>query len=117
VVDPEYRRQYAALIEQTRQANKPVLSDDMVLLMQAGKEIPWEPGSITELSAQGLFDEKKLVTYIERHGLAFAVVTGSPGHGSFDEWYSPAVASALSKNYPIQRNVAGMRVLEPISGD
>ena len=117
VVDPEYRREYAELIEQTRRANKPVLSDDMVLLMQAGKEIPWEPGSITELSAQRLFDEKKLVSYIERHELAFAVVTGSPGRGSFDEWYSPAVASALSKNYPIERKLAGMRVLEPVSAE
>jgi hypothetical protein len=117
VVDPQFRREYTELLDMTKHATKPVLSDDMVLLMQTGKEVPWEPSIISELSAKGLFDERKVVSMIETHALAFAAVTGSKGDYWFDARYSPAVAAALAKAYPVERQLAGMRVLTPAQGD
>jgi hypothetical protein len=117
VVDPEFRREYTELMAMTKRATKPVLSEDMVLLMQAGKEVPWEPAIISELSSKGLFDERKVVGMIETHALAFAVATGKPGDALFDKRYSPAVSAALAKAYPKERQLAGMRVLAPAERD
>jgi hypothetical protein len=112
VVDPEYRRQYTELIAQTRRATKPVYSEDMVLLMLAGKEVPWEPATITDLSRTGVFDERKVISMIEAHAFAFAIVTT----GESDR-YSPAVIAAFTRAYPVELRLAGMRVLSPKEGN
>lgn len=111
LVDPVLRQQSQELLAMTRAADKPVLSDDMVLLMQAGKQMPWEPAIITELSAKGLFDERKIIAMIEDHALAFAVATEIPKW--FDQRYSPGVRAALAKAYPVSRTLAGHRILLP----
>jgi hypothetical protein len=44
-------QQLNQLVVRIRDASQPVLSDDMVLLMRAGKEVPWEPAIFTELAS------------------------------------------------------------------
>ncbi len=49
--DPARMQQLGTLLERIRAAKAPILSDDMVLLMKAGKEVPWEPAIFAELAS------------------------------------------------------------------
>lgn len=113
LVNPVYRRAYAAFIERIRQADKPVLSTDMTALLQAGKKVPWEPAIITELISKGRFDERKLLDRIEAHEFAFVVLTGDPKDAARDERYSPAVVAAILEAYPRVERMVGHYLLLP----
>jgi hypothetical protein len=58
-------RQDAELLEIVRAAPGPVLCEDMTLLMRAGRPVPWEFGSITELTRLGIIDETPLVKRLD----------------------------------------------------
>ena len=58
-------RQDAELLEIVRATPGPVLSEDMTLLMRAGRPVPWEFGSITELTRLGIIDETPMVKRLE----------------------------------------------------
>ena len=90
-------------------ANKPVFSEDMVVLMQAGKEVPWEPAIITELSGKHLFKQRKIIDRIHAHQFAYMILKQNYYAGR----YSPAVEDAIEKDYPDEQLLAGMRVLSP----
>jgi hypothetical protein len=109
LLDPELRREYDELIALTRRATKPVFSEDFVVLLQAGKEPPWEPAIITELTTMGLFDEHKIIDMLEARDIAFAIVTGNMGLGR----YTPGIRAALIKAFPVERQLAGERLLMP----
>jgi hypothetical protein len=113
LVDPGLRDQSAELVAMIRAAGKPVFSEDMVLLAQAGKDIAWDPYMITELSAMGVFDEQKIVTLINARTFAFAIENDTRNTALINERYSPAVRQALETAYPITRLLAGKRVLLP----
>ena len=113
LIDPGLRRQSAELVAMIRAADKPVFSEDMVLLGQAGKDIAWEPSMISELSAMGVFDEQKIITLINARAFAFAVENDTQNIALINERYSPAVRQALETAYPVTRLLAGKRVLLP----
>ncbi len=118
LVDPAYRRQYDEIRGMVERAKKPVFSDDMVLLMQAGREVPWEPAIITELASKGLFDETKIIKLIEAHAFAFVILEGRPGDEWFDSRHSPAVTAAIFRNYPVERQLdrLGLQLRLPPEG-
>jgi hypothetical protein len=66
-------RQLDDLVVRIRDARKPVLSDDMVLLMRAGKEVPWEPAIFTELADTGRWDESLIIDLINSQAFAFVI--------------------------------------------
>jgi len=117
LVDPVFRRQHDELVGMVERASKPVFSDDMTLLMEAGREVPWEPAIISELTAKGLFDERKIVDLVNAHAFAFMVVSGRPGDRSYDSRYSSAVSAAIERDYPIHRELAELHVRLPAAGD
>jgi hypothetical protein len=112
VIDPEVRRQYDELIALTRRASKPVFSEELTVLMQAGKEVPWEPSIISELTATGVFDEQKVIGMIQGEAFAFAIVTTSLDNR---ERYSPAIGDAFKKAYPVERHVGTMLMRMPLN--
>ena len=57
--DGEQRLQLAALARWVRAAPKTILSDDMVLTVASGKQVPLEPQIFAELSAMGRWDETR----------------------------------------------------------
>jgi len=107
------RAEFAALEEMIRGAGKPVLSDDMVLLIRAGKDVTWEPAIFAELSAKGLVDEHAFVRRIRAGDFAFFVTYGEPGEPIFDARYNPAVADAMIRAYPRRIDLAGFAVRLP----
>ncbi len=109
LVSPAFRRDTMTLIGMIRDAPKPVLSDDMVLLMQAGKPIPWEPLIITELAATGVFDERKVIDMIAAHAFSFVVINDTLENGFF----SRDVNAALAAAYPRETMIGKKHLLLP----
>ena len=60
------------LLQILRSAREPVMSENMTLLYQAGKQVPFEPAIVTQLAATGMWDETPLVDMIQRK--AFSVM-------------------------------------------
>lgn len=88
----------AALVERIRAADKPVASENMTLLMRAGKPVVFEASIVTELAMVGRWDEAPLVRLIRDKGFAFMLVTKAPPGGT--DRRSPAVDAAIRDAYP-----------------
>lgn len=72
----------------------PVLSEDMSLLMRDGRPVPWELGSINELTRLGIFDDAPLVQRLRDRWFRLVVTeTWS------SQFYTPAMHSAMEQNY------------------
>lgn len=103
----------ARLTGMARAAEGPVISDDMVVLMRAGRPVLWEPAIFTELAATGAYDERPFVRMIEQQRFAFFIIYQGRGGNLFSQRYSPAVAAAIDKAYPRRENIAGLTVHYP----
>ncbi len=93
----------ALLVQRIARASRPVASEDMVLLMRAGKPVIFEPSIVTELAALGRWDERPLVTMIAAHGFEFMVTCDNLNGPTVRR--SPAVAAAMLHSYPIAQQV------------
>jgi len=102
-------KNYASIINLIQQTQGPVLSEDMVLLLRAGKEVPAEPAILRELTVAGLWDERQFVKMIQEHRFPLIVVE--------DLWnwkrYTPTVAAAINTAYSPTREFGTYRVYEP----
>ena len=101
------------LVERTRAARSPVVSDDMVLLLRSGKQVPWESAIFAELASTGLWDERPFIRMIKQRRFAFFITVGARGHRLFDSRYTTAVADAIDAAYPRKEHVAGYQVHLP----
>ena len=92
------REQQDRLVRRIAQADGPVASENMTLLMRAGKPVTFEPAIATELASTGQWNERPLVSMIEAHGFAFMITTDdSPAPSSRR---TPAVDAAMRLAYP-----------------
>ena len=107
--DPTYRRDYIAAISLVSKTPGPVFAEDMVLLMQAGKEIPWEPAIITELTRTGVFNERKVIDKIDAQAFSYMILD----QNEMEFRISPAVEAAIAKKYRLERVLAQMLFLVP----
>lgn len=111
-----HRRERAALLEEIRAAPGPVLSDDMVLLLKAGKSVPWESAIFAELGSTGQWDEGLIIDRIRRRDFAFIITEETPESDVFRSRYNPAVAAAIAEAYPVSDRRAYMTVHRPAAG-
>jgi hypothetical protein len=74
----------------------PVYSEDMVILMQAGKEIPAEPAIITALAADGKWNESGFVDRIRNAEFSAIVVRWTLNN---EGRFSPRVVKAVQERY------------------
>ncbi|QIK96890.1 hypothetical protein G7076_11070 [Sphingomonas sp. HDW15A] len=88
-------------VQEIRAASKPVLSDDMVLIRKAGKQVVWEPAIFSELAYAGMWDERLIVEMIDDRAFAFIRTIGTKGMPLFDARYRPAVIDAIDRAYPV----------------
>jgi hypothetical protein len=88
----------AALVRRIAAAQKPVASEDMTLLMLAGKSVIFEPAIVTELALLGRWNEGPLVNLIRTGGFAF-MITGDNAPGASPHRTS-AVDAAMREAYP-----------------
>jgi hypothetical protein len=91
-----------ALIALARSSDRTIISDDMLLTLRAGREVPWEPAIFAELASLGRWDERLIAERIRAGEFAFAVTLGGRGEWLFRARYNPAVADALDAAFPRQ---------------
>lgn len=85
----EHTQQAQAVLQLIVAAQKPVLSEDMTLLMKAGKEVPMEPAIFQELAHKGLWNQHRLIDLINSHFFEFVVIG--------DRWTVPRWTSEVQK--------------------
>jgi hypothetical protein len=112
--DPGRVQRLEALVARIREARRPVLSDDMVLLMKAGKEVPWEPAIFAELASTGRWDERLITGVIAARAFAFIITSVPPPAPARDERFNPAVGAAIENAYPRIEEVAGHQIHLPL---
>ena len=89
---------------------EPVYSEDMVVLMQAGKEVPAEPAIITALARDGKWDETGFVAQIKRGEFHAIVIRNSLD----DRWrFSEAVVNAIHERYYRTDNIGRFQIYLP----
>jgi hypothetical protein len=93
-------RDQMALLAAVRATDKPVLSDDLALVLLAGKDAPTEPFLFAELARAGFWDENKLIGMLQRHEFGAVITYEDPGHKTFDDRFLPRTTAAILANYP-----------------
>jgi hypothetical protein len=100
-----------ALLRILRSSPEPVMSENMTLLYQAGKQVPFEPAIITQLAATGVWDETPLIDMIHRRAFSVMLI-----HDIDDpDRYSPAIARAIKQNYEPGEEIGQLTVYRPAS--
>lgn len=99
--DMAWRARTDAIAARIRAADRPVITDYMVLLRRADQPVLLEPAIVAELSHAGLYDEAGFVRLIKARRFGFFVTQGSAGSKTFDEHYNPAVRAAIAQAYPV----------------
>lgn len=88
----------------------PVYSEDMTLLMQAGKEIPAEPAIITALAINKQWDETSFVSRIEQGQFQAIVVRVSLDDR---QRFTESVARAVKQRYSLNKKVGPYQIYLP----
>ena len=112
----QHRRELDQLSASVRAADRPVISDDMVMLLRSGKEVLWEPAIFGELASTGAWDERPFVNLIRQRRFGFFITEGDRGDPQFDSRYTPAVDAAIEQAYPRRCRLAGYVIHMPLSG-
>ena len=103
----------AALLTRARGLRGPILSDDMVMLLQSGREVPLDQCVLLELSQVGVWHERLLVDLLERKFFAAVVTAYGPGDPTFNGRYLPATQAAMLQSYPRIENYGDYRLRLP----
>ncbi|TAJ68409.1 MAG: hypothetical protein EPO51_26315 [Phenylobacterium sp.] len=114
---PADRAELATLTRWVAAADRPVISDNMVILRQAGKEVVLEPAIIAELGSTGVYDERQFVRMIQHGEFAFFVTVGGRGENPYESRYNPAVTDAIYLHYPRKVKLAGLTVHLPAEAE
>lgn len=96
-----------------REAGKPIISDDMVILVRNGKEVYIEPALIGEGSKMGTFAQRPLLEDILASKFAFFITDGARGDPLFQSRYSVEAADAIDMAYPRKLELAGRTIHLP----
>ncbi len=115
--DPAWIKQRTIEVERLEQrirgVSGAVVSDDMVVILRAGKRVVWEPAIFAELANMGVWDEKPFVARIRAKEFGLFIVEGERGDHYFDTRYNPAIADALDATYPVKERVGAFVVRSP----
>ncbi len=113
MLDPDYDQKspHSAKLEQivslVRDAQHPVISDDMVAILRGGKSVQWEPSIFAELASEGIWPEAPFLSMIQQHHFAFFITEGRHGDGGgYDARYTPTVDNYLNRYYPENCRIA-----------
>ena len=82
------------------QAPGPVIADDMVVVLRAGKQVVVEPSIFAELSGTGALDDGTVLRMTAARRFAAFLTEGDPGERTFDSRYNSDLAAAMARGYP-----------------
>jgi hypothetical protein len=103
----------SGIVARIRASQKPVISDDMTLLIRAGCPVLWEPAITAELAHFNLYDEQAFAQMVRHNDFGFFVTQSERGDRLYDSRYNPVVADAIDAAYPRKEHVGGMTLHLP----
>jgi hypothetical protein len=103
------------IVRLIRHTPRPVISDDMTLLIRAGRPVQWEPSIAAELGATGRYDEPAFVRMVSARRFGLFITEGDRGDPVYDSRYNPAVAGAITAAYPREYRVDRFTIHAPDS--
>ena len=86
-----------------------VLSEDMTLLVMAGKPVPMEPAIFYVLSQTGAWDERPFVERIRRKEFAAVIVIHE-----LDQVFTKEMVTAIEANYCEGERVGHYHIYRPL---
>ncbi|HEU4713397.1 MAG TPA: hypothetical protein VFS76_17635 [Pyrinomonadaceae bacterium] len=98
------------VVEYIKRLPDPIYSEDMVVLMQAGKEVPAEPAIITALAMDGKWDETGFVDRIKRGEFSAIVIRNSLQN---DQRFSKGVVDAIHESYYLAEKIGQFQIYLP----
>ena len=105
--------QTAPVVALIRATPGPVISDDMSLLIRAGRAVEWEPAIAAELGAAGRYDQAAFVRMIRQKRFALFITEGDRGGKMYDQRYNPPVADAIASAYPHESTLGVFTIHAP----
>jgi len=100
----------ARVVHEIRAAGGPVWSDNMTLLVQAGKDVVAEPAIVSVLARTGRWDESGLVRMLRQGRIALIVVHQDVDS---DNFYSPGVRRAIQEDYSLADRIGEYSLYRP----
>ena len=114
LAEPRSAQTVEDLLRVVRESPGDVISDDMALLLRAGRRVVWEPAIFAELGSMGRWDEELIVRAIRDGRVTLAITEGKRGDLQFDQRYNPAVAAAIDDVLPIRHELGRFTVHLPM---
>jgi hypothetical protein len=111
--DDRWQREYSSLQARVSQAARPLISDDMVLILKAKKQVYLEPAIISELSSLGRFDEAPILKLLDQHYFEYVVTERRLGTDVLNARYSAAMRHSIADNYPTTSYSADYAIHSP----
>jgi hypothetical protein len=99
-LSPARSRAAQALLNRTNTIKGRLLSDDMVTVLRAHREVGIDPFILAELATNGTWDEGKLIGMLNDHAFGAIITAYGPGDPTFDSRYLPRTQAAMLANYP-----------------
>ena len=81
------------MIKEIAHSPRPVISDDMVLLVRAGREVSIEPATFRQLTATGSWDQTYFLQLLSNHAFEFAIILD-------EKEYAAEMLAAIAQAYP-----------------
>jgi hypothetical protein len=105
----QYAAERRALIAAVRSTPGTIYSEDILLLLQAGKSVFAEPSIITNLAATARWDEHPFLGMLARKAFPLILAKDLNDHAL----YSPAVVRLIRANYEKGEQLDGLVVYRP----
>ena len=93
-VKPSRMAETWQLVQMIHDADRPVISDDMVLIKRAGREVVWEPAIFAELASKGIWDERPFIARVRRGEFAASCSRTGTRPPSPTRWTPPTPSAA-----------------------
>jgi hypothetical protein len=97
------------IVEQMRAAPGPILTDGMVMLYRAGKDVYAEPAILCNLALAGTWDQSGLIEQIRAHKFPLIVTSLLDD----DHMYTPQVRDAIRDAYRLDDRIGGYDLCRP----
>lgn len=102
----ENARFFTRITEFVRQANGPVLSEDMSLLLRAGKEIFYEPFPLGQMSYSGVWDDTHILRELDNKTFPMAILYFYAPALKRNRTFTERFIKTFNRNYVLVNRVA-----------
>jgi hypothetical protein len=94
-------------------AEGPVVSEEMVLLHQAGRPLYFQPFIMTRLAQEGRWDPTPLTRAMVRREISFVVLYSATGSARYKRRFPAGFRTALETRYRLREQVGHLGVYVP----